>query len=133
MKLPVYDTVNKSRLLGYLNHEGSLLGVTLKVSLPYQDGWHWPLVLATAYAPPPLRQHYTSIVFDIDVQQESNAEQIDDATRKITTIERKVLLTKATLETLMKLDRFVLPGETAEQSAFRHHSSGRKYSHRDFY
>lgn len=126
MKLPIYDAVNKSRLLGYLSYDGPLHGVTLNARMATEIRPGAMFATSEVYN---RAMHLASsvIVFDLDVKQESKSEVINEATRKIITVERKVLLTKETLETLMKMDRFTLPGETSRDAAGRWRRSANLY------
>jgi hypothetical protein len=126
MKIPVYDRVNKARLLGYYKNppllSGTMFKCVLRATVPGSD-FRLGGFMASAKA----------IVFDIEVRSTSTSKEIDAFTREITTFERKVLETDEPLETLMKLSQFTVSGETDEQHAFREHSSGRRHGTSDFY
>jgi len=109
MKLPVYDQVNKSRLLGELNVPSDIKGYRYEVVV------HDLLNTQSIYSAPgsgaDYRGWYGRILFDLDRQSHSHATKVNSYTRTILTTETTILLTKATLEKLMKLDKFWLPGE----------------------
>lgn len=115
MKIAVFDSKNKARLLGHLQMNSMPPGYRYEVPMMS------PMDMRSLYLfderPSVSTTHV--IVFDIDVRSESKAKQIDAATREITTFERKCFETSASLETLMKLDRFTLPGETEYEARSR--------------
>lgn len=95
MKVAVYDSVNKDRLLGYYHYSGALVGMRLEV--PIKSGFGgWP----------PER-----ITFDYNFRTHSERRRIDAATEEVTTITRTCFTTDTPLVELMELSRFALPDE----------------------
>jgi hypothetical protein len=92
--IEVFDKTNKSRLLGHLKISSEIQGMFYEVSL-------MSTFLATA----------ERLKFSVDFMQESRSEKLGPHSRKITTIEQKILTTDVNLEKLMKLESFYLPGE----------------------
>ena len=105
--IEVFDKTNKNRLLGVIKTSCELNGMVFEM---------------THYGSLGMRP--TSLRFDVDFMQESKSEKIGPNTRKITTIEQKVLLTNYSLEKLMNLVSFYLPGESDLAQKERRRSYG---------
>ncbi len=109
MKLAVYDAKNTDRLLGYLTDVPEIRGSSLTVSL--MSNHDFVLAhLSQARGDEPVR--YEKVSFEVDTRAYLEFVQIDWATDVEHMYRRKCLRTDATLEMLMKLDCFMLPGET---------------------
>lgn len=108
MKIAVYDSKNKERLLGQLEVNPHYLRAYAYM-VPLMDQ-------VPAYKTVPDHIHKSHSVkrlkFYPDVRRVSDYKVIDEATTQTTIIERKCFLTDVLLSDLMKLDRFFLPDET---------------------
>lgn len=120
-KFAVFDKVNKQRLMGHLSIDGEIRGYSYRVHVqePYDSSSLYLSEIA-AHA----EMDVSTIAFDLEVRQTSNAKQIDPMTREITTVERKVLETGASLSTLMKLKDFTLPDESERSAYHRRRDAG---------
>jgi len=100
MKVSVYDSYNKDRLLGTLDHE--------------RDKWVVGDILKCAYRPvtSPFGARSTNpfVYFTIDVRFHSRQQVIDPITTETTRWERRCLLTDAPLTELMRLEGFTVAG-----------------------
>lgn len=106
MKIAVYDSKNKERLLGQLD-------VNPRYLRPY--AYVVPLMdQAPSTRVGQLTQSCSMkrLTFYPGVRRVSDTKVIDEATEETTIITRKCFLTDAPLSDLMKLDRFYLPDET---------------------
>lgn len=125
MKIAIYDSKNKDRLLGQLDanprylreyaYEVPLFGQKPANTLPDRIKQQRSMKILTFYP---------------DVRQVSDTKVIDEATEETTVITRKCFLTDDPLFDLMKLDRFFLPDETSTEQRRRLADCS---STRDFY
>lgn len=114
MKIAIYDSKNKERLLGHLDanprylreyaYEVPLFGQKPANTLSDRIKQQRSMKILTFYP---------------DVRQVSDTKVIDEATEETTVITRKCFLTDDPLFDLMKLDRFFLPDETSTEQRRR--------------
>lgn len=122
-KFAVFDKVNKQRLLGHLSIAGEIRGYSYRAAVfDSVDLRH--LYLSASAAQETMNERMDTVNLDLEVRQTSHAKQIDTMTREITTIERKVLETDASLSTLMKLKDFTLPDESERSAYHRRRDAG---------
>mgnify|MGYP007047351137 CR=1 FL=1 len=112
MKLPVYDSVNKNRLLGHIDFQGN-------ITAPHYRCQLMETPLGSFFGRGEYRGETRTVLFDIQTRSVSNSVQTNKYTRTITTVETKVLETAADLSDLIKLDRFTVGGEEAIQPFIR--------------
>ena len=86
MKISVYDSVNKDRLLGHLQYDGPLSASFLS-------------------------SFYSPVLFEITHRQSTVERQLNLLTYEITTFETTALATPSTLEELIRIPDFKVFGE----------------------
>ena len=120
--LEVYDSINKGRLLGHLEVRQEIYGYRYEVLvMPSMSiGMYVAMSLDTA-----CDVRVEKVSFDVSPRSKSNSRSTGPFSRQIVSDEWKVLETSATLETLMKMDCFTLPGEDGRVAEERRYMSDR--------
>lgn len=119
--LEVYDSVNKNRLLGTIKAPNSIPGCRYEVAVmePMDLGDYVADTLSGRLTSPPTQK----VTFNVERRSKSDAEQVTAFRRRIVTEEWTVLETSASLDTLMKLEHFYLPGESKREAQKRRYFS----------
>ena len=116
-KIAVFDRTNKNRLLGHLEVRDQIRGYKFSLAL-MDDICTRDFYLSDI---PNALHRFREATFDVEVRQTHTRRPVDRFTTEILTVERKVLETEATLEDLMKIQMFTLPGESRNEAEYRRH------------
>jgi hypothetical protein len=107
MKVSVFDKLNPERLLGTLEvSEDTTLDGTVYKALKQGNNRYASYNGGTS-----LCNASRIVLFNIDRKLTKNIRQLDPTLREVTTWERTVFTTYATLETLRQLEDFTVAGE----------------------
>ena len=116
----VYDSQNKSRLLGMIEVNQKIHGYRHVVAvLPYMSIGRPVAVYPDATS----EMRADKITFDVETRSKTKSFATGPFYGQTVTNEWQVLETSAALETLMKIDRFRLPGENNLAAEGRRHVS----------
>ncbi len=119
MKLPIYDDQNEGRLLGYIFVDRPITGLTYNVAAVSIAMEAYSSMKGDDLVSPAFRARQVS--FKVTFKSISNTNMIDWATSETVTLRRMVLTTAASLEDLMEIENFTLPGETRASANARRH------------
>lgn len=114
MKIAVYDSKNKDRLLGHYVYTGRIVGKAVRVS-----------VIGPVYPSSYMGGGRSHITFEVDRRCHGTTRQIDQVTEETVTITRKCFITDIPLAELMKLRDFRLPDETVGEAVMRQKTARR--------
>ena len=116
----VYDSQNKSRLLGTIEVHQKIRGYRHGVTvMPYMSIGRPVAVYPDATS----EMRADKITFDVETRSKTKSFATGPFYRQTVTDEWEVLETSATLETLMKIDSFRLPGENNLAAEWRRHTA----------
>jgi len=109
MKVSVYDSKNRDRLLGTLSGVGALENEGDTIRLPLRS-----VISPTPWEPVARSAPHTSITFQGATRTHVTQKAIDALTTETTEWARKCFVTQAPLVELMKLKEFTVAGGTLD-------------------